>query len=58
MKLFKNFNLSRDKKDIEEFQSGDTEYFNKEFAKNNPSSELYRVKVDFDRCEIYEKCRL
>lgn len=40
---------------ISQYFEGDTEYFNREFAKNNPSSELYRVKVDFDRCEIYEK---
>ena len=31
-----------------------TEDINVEFAKNNPDSELYRVKVEFDRCKIDE----
>ena len=32
-----------------------TEDINIEYIKNNPNSERYRVKVDFSRCEIYEK---
>ena len=32
-----------------------TEDINIEYIKNNPNSERYCVKVDFSRCEIYEK---
>ena len=40
---------------ISDYFECDTKNFNDNFAKNNPNAELYRVKVKFDRCKIYEK---